>query len=401
MSYKVASFSKFILLGAACAPLMLAACASDNGPYAMPSGYTHHGDVNKAPNGPELSVIEKRSKENTMPAPDIQAEEPRVKAAKPAVVNPQSLETGKWQTAADTLVRDMTMNFGQPAEAVYVTKGKSVEDMSLAAALRNALTDNQIDVTEQRGMSPFTMSYAVAAPMDRGDSRKMVKIMLSDYDKTIAEEAGLFHVGHSGHRKMDTPSMTRDEMTRDDMQSGGQPMHEGGDAMHDEPMHHDEYRAKDHSGASQEKTMMKDDHKHQRTQHEHENMMSGEDMARQDNIKRDTGQQQEPAVPSHSSRSGMVPKVKAPQSEVNRPTSTFMTERRRLAKERNENAGAGYHRAPMQNNYDSDQTYNRTPVETSTGSGRVVPMPTMDGADADNTYGESRPMPLESSRDDR
>lgn len=199
MSKKAFSLNRILLVGAAVAPLWLAACTSDNGPYPMPSGYKHHADKYKAPNGPEMTKVAAAAPaENTMPVADIQYEEPKVKAAVVPVVEPAELETDQWQTAADSLIRDMTVHFGLPQLPVYVAPGKSIQEQSLAAALTNSLTKQNIAVSTERGVSPYALSYMIINPMDAGDTRKMVKIKLSDYDKVIAEESGLFNIGADG-----------------------------------------------------------------------------------------------------------------------------------------------------------------------------------------------------------
>lgn len=199
MSYKASSLSKILLVGAAIAPLWLTACTSDNGPYPMPSGYKHHADTYKAPNGPEMTKIAAAAPaENTMPSPQIQYEEPKVKAAVVPVVEPVMLETEQWQMAADSLIRDMVVHFGLPQLPVFVERGKSIQEQSLAAALENALTDQKIAVSKERSISPYALSYMIINPMDADDTRKMVKIKLSDYDKVIAEESGLFTIGGGG-----------------------------------------------------------------------------------------------------------------------------------------------------------------------------------------------------------
>lgn len=40
--------------------VVLAACAPNYGPYPMPAGYTHHGQVYKAPTGPEPRLIKQQ-----------------------------------------------------------------------------------------------------------------------------------------------------------------------------------------------------------------------------------------------------------------------------------------------------------------------------------------------------
>jgi hypothetical protein len=211
MSYKAAFFTKTLLLGATCAPLLLTACNSDHGPYPMPSGYMHHSEVYKAPDGPELMVVETEAPGHEMPVPAVAQEEPMVQAAVVPVVAPAMLETEDWQAAADSLIKDLTTNFGKPQLPVYIMPGKSVEEMSLADALANALLAHEIDVSTERGLSPFALSYMIVEPMEVSDSRKMVKIILSDYDKKIAEESGLFHIGpysETAPKTVSTPSMS-------------------------------------------------------------------------------------------------------------------------------------------------------------------------------------------------
>lgn len=201
MSKHTAFFSKSLLTGAFCAPLLLAACHSDSGPYPMPSGYAHHSDVYKAPDGPEMTFEDVRqTRAHEMPVPEVESQPP-VRAVPAPMVAPQKLDAALWQEPADQLVAGMIDNFGKPNLPVYVTPGRSVEEMELAAALKKSLQSHGVELAAARGVSPFALSYLIIEPMAGNDHRKLVKIILNDYDKKIAEESALFaHIPSSANK---------------------------------------------------------------------------------------------------------------------------------------------------------------------------------------------------------
>lgn len=138
-----------------------------------------------------ITTAVKQSKAHEMPAPQAEMQPP-MRAVPAPMVEPEALDPAKWDMAASQLVSAMLENFGKPTLPVYVTPGKSIEDMEMAAALRNALRDHGVEISNVRGMSPYALSYMVIKPMNESDGRKLVKIILNDYDKKIAEESGLF-----------------------------------------------------------------------------------------------------------------------------------------------------------------------------------------------------------------
>ncbi len=354
MSYKATSFTRILLLGATCAPLLLAACTTDNGPFPMPSGYAHHSDVYKAPDGPEMMKVNaNKPAPHVMPVPVLENEEPVVQAAVVPVVAPEMLETDHWQGAADKLVKDMTVNFGKPQVPVYVVPGKSIEEMSLADALTRALLANDVNVSMERGLSPYTLSHMIVQPMDASDNRKMVKIMLNDYDKKIAEESGLFNIG-ANSAAVDMSSYET---------------------------HEQEYEVK----------MERTDPEVLRQREQAKTQMEYVAPA----------SQEEPDT-AEMVTTETKPKISTPPADngevLARPRTTAMS--KRLGGDRIESSSSAYTAsAPYEDKYKTVET-DAVAAEREYQS-RVVSMPVMDDATEDSAYGGAMPVPLTSSTDDR
>lgn len=185
--------ARVFLLGA---PLILAACTSDFGPYPMPTGYTYHGDVYKAPPGPE-PVLKRIEHANDAPQPPVQVDAGMpaqdVYVASPIVV--QSAPGEAWDNAARELVTRMTGSFGMPTEAVYLRAADmaSPAEVNLEQALRGVMTQSGFQMAAGPGSGPYTLHYAVSPLSGVSDgSRMMVTITLMGRDGAVAEESGIY-----------------------------------------------------------------------------------------------------------------------------------------------------------------------------------------------------------------
>lgn len=184
---------RVLLLGA---PLFLAACHSDFGPFPMPSGYTHHDKLYKAPPGPE-PVLKKIEHSHIAPAEDEVKTEcapcgPMAQADMIVAV-PAS---GDFDHAAQDLITRLVNDFGRPAEPVYLRPASpDGMEMSLEKALRTAMADKGFTIAPAPGLGPFTLNYAISA-LGMGDgSRTMVTVSLTGADGVIQEVSGIYALG--------------------------------------------------------------------------------------------------------------------------------------------------------------------------------------------------------------
>lgn len=248
MSKTSAFIGKSLFFMAAFAPLALASCTSATGPYPMPSGYANDMGPYKAPNGPEIvwkageianpnhmplrpkadkpvmspdeEMVSKTvvvedvevvpvetvkavppamgdSMAAPQPAPEKTAPEaapaPETKMTAPAPVT--AVATQDWSAATNELVSKLIKDFGKPTEKVYVMPGETAAQKAFVTSLSDAMAAQGIPVSDMKDSSPFTIGYKMIGSGSPTDTRKLVKIMLSDTGgKIIAEESGLYAV---------------------------------------------------------------------------------------------------------------------------------------------------------------------------------------------------------------
>lgn len=146
-------------LVAVLAPVALSACSSAD--MQMPTGYTYHNEIYKAPPGPEASppakLISTTSAASAGNGGAISL--PAADGSGLSGDNTLSTQIGGPETyaaAADDLVARMLRNFGRPMEPVLV-KDSSV----MAGALKSSLTRNGVPVAANPGDGPFVLDNSV------------------------------------------------------------------------------------------------------------------------------------------------------------------------------------------------------------------------------------------------
>lgn len=187
---------RVLLLGA---PLMLAACHTDMGPYPMPTGYKYHGQTYKSPPGPE--PVWKRIEHMNDPAPAPKKEKcgecmdaASHSAAAPMMMDPGAPVGGSYSMAAHDLITRLVDGFGQPVDPVYLHPAQSSGsvEMNLERALRDAMMQRGFNLAPRAGAGPFTLHYAVSG-LNVGDAgRQMVTVTLMGPEGTLAEESGIY-----------------------------------------------------------------------------------------------------------------------------------------------------------------------------------------------------------------
>ncbi len=194
---KIINSVRILLLGA---PLFLAACHSDFGPYPMPSGYTHHDQLYKAPPGPE--PVLKHIEHGHIPQstkPGCAPCGPSAQGSMPAEMIMAAPPGDAFTYAASDLIARLVADFGQPAEGVWLQPaGLSPLERDLENALRGAMMAKGFNVAAGPGMGPYTMTYA-ASPLGVGDgSRMMVTVTLSAAaDGAVHEVSGIYALAAS------------------------------------------------------------------------------------------------------------------------------------------------------------------------------------------------------------
>lgn len=188
---KVISSVRVLLLGA---PLFLAACHSDFGPYPMPSGYIHHDKLYKAPPGPE-PVLKKIEHGHIEPAAKPGCEPcamPQAQAEPVMAVAPDEA----YSHAAHDLMTRLVNDFGQPAEPVYLRPATDApHEMHLEKALRAAMAEKGMTVAPAPGLGPFTLNYNVSSLSVGDGSRTMVAVTLTDTNGVVQEVSGIYSLG--------------------------------------------------------------------------------------------------------------------------------------------------------------------------------------------------------------
>ena len=217
---KFSHIARVLMLGA---PLFLAACHSDWGPHPMPSGYTHHDKLIKAPPGPE-PVLKKIEHGHIPPANDGKCS--------PCTSMPQATADtgmlvvasapGVYSDAAHDLITRLAAEFGQPAEPVWLRPAAgSPADMNLEGALRAAMAEKGFPMASGPGQGPFTLDYA-ARPLEVGDgNRMMVTITLATVAGAAQEVSGIYTLG-DGVAAAPAPVVTGETIV--EPVSSGEPM---------------------------------------------------------------------------------------------------------------------------------------------------------------------------------
>ncbi len=210
MISKKKNFLNIVRLILLSAPLFLTACHSDFGPFPMPSGYAHHNKEHKAAPGPEPVLKKIEHKIETMHIPQsIETTNTNTKdnmmmatTQAPIPVNipaPMPPANSSWDHAVHDLLTRLVDGFGQPVEPVYINPANPVSqtEMNLEKALRLTMMQKNFNVAPAPGMGPFTMRYTASNLVGIGDgSRMIVTLSLMAKDKKMAEESGIYELGH-------------------------------------------------------------------------------------------------------------------------------------------------------------------------------------------------------------
>lgn len=218
------NLSKPLCLALMAAPLMLAACA-DNGPWAMPSGYTYEHNEYQAPAGPKPVFKKWEFSHGIRQEPAVPATGPQPMTTQlddstaPVVATPapaltvsdspaaDAAGTDSWDHAAKDLVSRLISDFGHPTEAVWLQgePNASEADVNFDKALRAALMEHQIHIAAIPGGGPYALHYMVT---DVGQGRSMLDISLMSGTTKAAEENGLYTIQTSSAPVMVAPAMT-------------------------------------------------------------------------------------------------------------------------------------------------------------------------------------------------
>jgi hypothetical protein len=159
---------RFALL---CAPVALMACSS----LPMPTGYTYHNEVYKAPPGPEASrpakIVDTNGMSQTGSMSATLSEEEQRRLAQ------GSMDAEAFRGVADELVRMMLTNFGRPMEPSFIN-----ESSPLTASLKASFAAHGIPVALNPGDGPFVIDHSIS-----GNIATMV--FFSNHDRVTSFES--------------------------------------------------------------------------------------------------------------------------------------------------------------------------------------------------------------------
>jgi hypothetical protein len=201
-----------LLLGA---PLLLAACAPDFGPYPMPGGYTHdaaqygapgartpafenrmfenHGGAYQAPHAaPPAAFADNGPPMPAVPPPQVMGQPTMSDMGVTAIAAPAaSPVSASWREAADDLVARLARDFGQPAESVYIhNTARSRAEHDYENALRVALPGHGFNVAENG--APFVIEYGLL-PVS-GSSQVKLNLTVISGGQPAATESGVYNI---------------------------------------------------------------------------------------------------------------------------------------------------------------------------------------------------------------
>lgn len=180
------------------APLLMAACTSDFGPYPFPSGYKHQNAEYKAPPGPE-PVFKKWRHRHDAPAsaPQTAAQmgmpDGRAMHDDDAAM-PAALPAGSWEVAAADLVDRLVRDFGHPTEGLYMeVRASTADEMNFENALRAAMAAEGFKIV-QNGYAPFSVEYAVKPLGYLEESRTMLSVVLKSGGRAATQASGVYAI---------------------------------------------------------------------------------------------------------------------------------------------------------------------------------------------------------------
>ncbi len=142
----------------------LTACADTT----MPTGYTYHNEVYKAPPGKEASKPAHVVGQGTAPAMVVdQAPVQQTEGLPPGFTN---ADIDSLTVVAEDLLAKLVRNFGRPMEPTMVIThpANTNRDAAMEMALRRAMQNQGIPVSTAAGEGPFSLGYAIADRAQNG-----------------------------------------------------------------------------------------------------------------------------------------------------------------------------------------------------------------------------------------
>lgn len=160
------------------AALGVVAC-TDSMSMQMPTGYTYHDQVYKAPPGPEANVKEaKIIHVDTSRMNNMMTETVTMGSALPPGFDPNDPAiAAQLRLTADELIARLLRNLGRPMEPTYV-----LDSSPLTAALKDSMARNQLPIAANPGDGPFVIDHSIS-----GTSATMT--FYSNHDPVRTDEA--------------------------------------------------------------------------------------------------------------------------------------------------------------------------------------------------------------------
>lgn len=208
-------FTRIVPLSVMGALLALAGCAS--GPHPMPSGYSHHNMLYKAPPGAEAKPPRGAKKVQQAPVVPMQApadtgfyemEGAYFDAPAPAQYT-QAVATQEYRMAADDLIARTEKNFGRLSEPVLVRAPASHDagEGAFAAALQQVLETRNYRVTTASGDSAYTLGYQIDRNQFDAPDRAMATLNVHVMESIAWQESGIYTLPLSTFAHAAAPSL--------------------------------------------------------------------------------------------------------------------------------------------------------------------------------------------------
>jgi hypothetical protein len=166
---KINAALRFVLF---CAPVALVAACSAT---PMPTGYTYHNEVYRAPPGPEASrpahIVATNGMTQTGSMSATLSEEEQRRLAQ------GSRDAEAFRSVADELVRLMLVNFGRPMEPSFIN-----DSSPMTASLKASFAAHSIPVAVNPGDGPFVIDHSITGPT-------ATMVFFSNHDRVTSFES--------------------------------------------------------------------------------------------------------------------------------------------------------------------------------------------------------------------
>lgn len=168
------------------APIALVSCAGYvMHPSPMPTGYTYHNDLYKAPPGADPLIYRAPSSTVTV----VETTETVHYEGSGAA---EMIVPVEYEVAAEELFARIEVGFGRPEDPVFVRIARNEAESYFAQALSQTLRQRGYRVADGRGQGPFTLDYVLDSGQFGDPARTLVTLNVLQKDHPVAQESGIY-----------------------------------------------------------------------------------------------------------------------------------------------------------------------------------------------------------------